>query len=327
MRNLIKEKIKSPKDIGYAISRLWLDKAKKKRLLSKQYSFTNRSKGSNNLLLIIAGFQEYYWDAVFERVQRNITQFDESIDVCICVPVGGAQASRLDDYAEQYQWSILRIQRDLLAQVQNTAIDLHTKAKWIYKIDEDIILCDHYFSKMKRTYLKYSSDPSNYMIVGFVAPLLNVNAYGSIRFLSTINSFLEFIEKYGSYNLGDDWRKATIHSNPDAAVYLWSKSIPFDEISKRVEELNKDKISICPHRFSIGAILFTRQYWTQIGSFEVAFEASMGVEERQLCQACMDDMHAIVVGEDTFVGHLGFGAQKNAIHKFYDMNESDIRLK
>lgn len=72
-------------------------------------------------MLIVAGFQDFYWDAVFERVEKNQTQISD-LDVCIVVP--GADGTRLKKYAEDYGWSYLHIEQDLLAQAQNTAIKL-----------------------------------------------------------------------------------------------------------------------------------------------------------------------------------------------------------
>ena len=55
----------------------------KKRKFTDKFTFVNNSNGAENLLLVIAGFQPYYWDAVFERVKENQANFSEDIDVCI----------------------------------------------------------------------------------------------------------------------------------------------------------------------------------------------------------------------------------------------------
>ena len=36
-----------------------------KRKFTNRYSFTNRSKNSENLLIIVVGYQPYYWEKVF----------------------------------------------------------------------------------------------------------------------------------------------------------------------------------------------------------------------------------------------------------------------
>lgn len=39
----------------------YYNKLEKSRAFSDSYDFVNRSKDSENLLLILAGFQEFYW--------------------------------------------------------------------------------------------------------------------------------------------------------------------------------------------------------------------------------------------------------------------------
>ena len=59
----------SVEEVFYRLSDKNMKRLQNKRLFAKGYEFINRSSSSENLLLIIAGFQEYYWDAVFERVR------------------------------------------------------------------------------------------------------------------------------------------------------------------------------------------------------------------------------------------------------------------
>ena len=65
---------------------------RKKRLFSKKYRFIDRSKGSEDLFIILAGFQEYYWNGITERVKlcEEVYQKEknQNIDVCVCVPQG-----------------------------------------------------------------------------------------------------------------------------------------------------------------------------------------------------------------------------------------------
>ncbi len=77
----------------------------------------------------------------------------------------------------------------MLAQAQNTAIKLHPHAYWIFKIDEDILLSNHYFEKMLNTYHK--AKKSCCKSIGFLVPLINLNAGGVKifwkQFMHTIN--------------------------------------------------------------------------------------------------------------------------------------------
>lgn len=229
-------------------------------------------------------------------------------------------------FAKKYKFSFLKLEHDLLAQAQNTAIRLHPDAKWIFKIDEDILLSDNYFAKMKRAYSNALKDL--YYPVSFLSPLINLNAGGFRRFLETIDKWGEFKEKFPSryyFNLCSLSPEIDIiHQNTEAAKYIWKNSIPFDKVAKKIEERNQHKYSVCPIRMSIGAILFTREKWEEWGYFDVKGVGEMGAEERQVCAYSINSMQTIIIVEDVFVGHLGFYTQKETCHQFFDEHIKEI---
>lgn len=224
-------------------------------------------------------------------------------------------------YAERYGWSYLRIEQDLLAQAQNTAIKLHPHAYWIFKIDEDILLSNHYFEKMLNTYHK--AKKSCCKSIGFLVPLINLNAGGVKIFLETIHAYDKFEKQFGKLTIG---LEEPIHKSPEVAEFIWANSIPFDKVATLVEERNSEKFCECNVRFSIGAVLFTRDYWKKLGGFVVKTEGIMAAEEEQMNAFCFNNMLSIIISTDTFVGHLGFWKQKKACRSFYINHEKDIRL-
>ena len=65
-----------------------------------------------------------------------------------------------------------------------------------------------------------------------------------------------------------------------------------------------------PHRFSIGAILFERQLWQEMGYFKIPYGgAILGVDEVQFCHHCFNSAQHVVVSNNTFAGHWSFGPQ------------------
>lgn len=296
---------------------------KRRRSFAHKYIFEDRSKKSENLLLIVAGFQEFYWDTVFGRVERNCRQFDESIDVCVCVPRGDLGGGILDNVrlrCEKLGWSLVYLYDDLLAQAQNTAIKLHPNAKWIYKIDEDIIISDQYFSKMKRGFLL--AEKQLFAQMGFATPLLNLNAACVHHFLETTDKLSDMYKIFGDIKIRfPQEENDPVHRSEDFARWVWNNSLPFDQVAKEVENTNVGKIFQANVRLSIGAILFTRNYWEQIGFFEVARTGAMGVEEGQMNAYSFNIMQSIAIVGDTFAGHLGFFSQKNACRELYENNK------
>ncbi len=311
-------------------------KAESKRLFASKFVFDNRSIGSQNLLIVLVGFQPIYWDVLFSRLKECEHFFDESIDICICVPRGieeikkNRNANKLRLICRENNWSYLYLYEDLLAQAQNTAIQLHPNAKWIYKIDEDIILPISYFGELKKAY-RIAVDTMPYY-PGMLSPLLNINAYGVVPFLKGLNLWREFEEKFGKYyygmkNGGINAGSGKIHEDPLMALWIWQKSIPFDKVSQEIFLANKGRIGICKNRLSIGAILFERSFWEEINYFFVGKTGSMGLEEEQVNAFCISNNRGIYIDESLLAGHMGFGKQKKEIEQFYINNSKDFEVR
>ena len=295
---------------------------------ARKFIFDDRQHKSENLLLVLMGFQPYFWDVLLDRVNRNIEQFDEDIDVCLCIPCGedSHAAEMARGMAKQYNFSYLYIYDDLLAQAQNTAINLHPNAQWIYKIDEDILLSDNYFAKMKSTLNRAQNELHYY--VGFVSPLINLNAAGFRMFLETINKWDEFASVFpGPRYWAKDPEKDLVHANSKVAEYIWNNSIPFDKVASEIAEKNNGQYAISPIRMSIGAILFTRKKWEEWGMFVVSGIGVMGAEETQICGYTMNRMQVIIIAKDVLAGHWGFYRQKETCRHFFEKHINDIKHK
>ncbi len=291
-----------------------------RRLYAKKYEFIDRRKNSKNLLIILAGFQPYYWNIVLERIYVAQKNFKEDIDICICIP--GEDATILKEKASLYNWSVLRITKDLLAQAQNTAILLHPKAEYIFKLDEDIIISDKYFDELKTSLKKIEKIHDKG--IGFISPLINLNANGIKSFLISQNLMDEYENRFGKFFIGSE---APIHKNADLAEWIWNKSIPFDTVANQIELRNKDKYFECSVRFSVGAVLFRRRFWDNLGGFIVKGEGYLGGEEEQMNAYCINNMLSIIVAENVFAGHLGFFSQKEACRKFFINHQNELMFK
>ncbi len=287
------------------------------RKLSNSYEFINRSKGAENLLLILAGFQPEYWDVLLGRVNAVAKQFKEPMDICICVP-SADKDGKLRVIAEKYGWSYLRIKQDLLGRVQNIAIKIHPNANYIFKIDEDIVLPNSYFDNLKAAY--HNAEEKFHTAIGFIGPCINLNPYSVLPFVEGINKSDEFVSTFGKYTLRPHWLRADIYKNVDLALWLWKYSVPFDKVASELEINNKGKLSLCPHRYCIGAFLFERQVWNDMGYFTVGCNVTLGLEEADFCAYCCKNMLGIAVAEDIMVGHLGFNIQKKPLYDFFVEN-------
>ena len=149
-----------------------------------------------------------------------------------------------------------------------------------------------------------------------------LNGFGHMAVLKRfglMETYTKLFEK-PMYTLGK-----MIVKNPEVAKFLWGEGNYLPNIDNMNNVVKNDEFSyqICPIRFSIGAILFKRELWDNMGYFKVTKEIDLGIDEKQICECCITFGRAIIVSNNTIVGHLSFG-QQNASMKEYFMNHKDV---
>lgn len=295
---------------------------KKNKNIRGKYKFINRKKDKDILCIILAGYKDFLWEDVFDRIEKYSPK---NIDFCIVS--SGLYNEELAKISEKNDWSYLSVKKNKVTLAQNIAINLHKKAKKIFKLDEDIFITENFFSMLEETYEKVERE-SNYK-VGFVAPLLPINGYSNVNFLEKTGMLENFEKKFGkAYHDGD--AQAQIIKNPEIAKFMWGET---EEKLRDIDKLSKEfsdqefAYSICSIRFSIGAILFSRDLWENMGRFNVGLGTNMGQDEVQLCKYCMIESKAIVVSENTVAGHFSYGPQTSEMKKYYENNRKIFCVK
>lgn len=294
---------------------------RKKRIKGK-YKFIDRKKDSDKLCIILAGYKEFLYDDVFGRIKKYIPK-----DIDVCIVSSGLYSDKLNSIASENDWSYLSVKQNKVTLVQNIAINLFDKAKFIFKLDEDIFVTKHFFSSLLETYDKVNKE-SPYRI-GFIAPLIPINGYAHVRVLEKTGLLDKYENKFGraQHNWDTDGKVVV---NPDIAKFMWGES---EKKLRDIDDLDNEfskqpfSYSVCPIRFSIGAILFSRDLWEAMGRFVVGPGNNMGRDEIQLCEYVMADSRAIIVSENTVVGHFSFGKQTNAMKEYYEKNRDIFKVK
>ncbi len=287
----------------------------KKRNLTKKYKFENRMKKNNKVCIILAGYKEFLWDIVFLRIKKFIPN-----DIDVCILSSGKYSEKLSKIAKQNNWSYLSTKRNNVSLIQNIAINLFKSAEFIYKLDEDIFVTDGYFETLMKTYEKCREN-GEYRI-GFIAPTIPINGFGHMNILKRFG-LLDIYEKNFEkpiYAL-DDTRM--LEKEPKAAQFFWGGNGYLPNIDEMNKIVKKDKFGyqICPIRFSIGAILFTREIWENMEFFKVTKKTDMGNDEKQLCEYCLFKSRAMIVSNNAIVGHLAFRQQNTAMKEYFINNK------
>ncbi len=281
------------------------------------YRFKDRQNGKKGLVTVVAGYKEPLWPVTLERIARFV---HPDLDVCVVTP--GRHVAPLESWADRHGWSVLATRANKLALAQNLAVRSHPNARWIFKLDEDIVIPEGYFESMLEGFLRARREgPFN---PGFCAPLLNVNGFSYVLFLRALGLEEEFRSRFGepiSACIG-----IPAHYDGKAACWIWEHSLPFDERAAYFSA-QPFKWSSVPHRFSIGAILLERGFWKDIGGFKASFaNGVLGIEESHLCGACVEGSRPMVVLHNVFAGHLGFRPQEPALSRMWPRLKADLIL-
>lgn len=299
----------------YLICKKKKDEIKEKRKLSNQFrykgTFINRSENRKYLCLILAGYKEFLYPAVFGRIKKYM---DPRLDVCIIT--SGLFSDAVDEICRENSWSYLSVMENNVSLVQNVAIGLHPEAQYIFKLDEDIFITRDFFSHMLDAYQE--AWKSDYM-PGVLAPLIPVNGYGHMRILEKLGKKDIYQMRFEIPKYAAGYERM-IETMPDAAKFFWGEGgmVPsIDDMNERFWN-EKHEVRACPVRFSIGAILFERSIWEAMKYFRVDRKIiGLGIDEEQLCSFCLLKSRPVMVSENIVFGHLGFGPQNREMKEYY----------
>ncbi|MCM1154882.1 MAG: hypothetical protein NC392_05910 [Roseburia sp.] len=279
----------------------------------EKYSFTDRRRSGGKVLFVLAGYKEFLWDDVFERLEKYIPD-----DVEVCILSSGLRSDRLAEIAGEKGWSYLHTSCNSVTMIQNIAMEYYREYQWFYKMDEDIFLTEGTLESMMRTFvLAQDQGPCS---VGVVAPLIPLNGYGYIRILDKLGMRSRYEEKFDKV-LSGGYPDKKIESDIEAAAFMWGATgeLPgLDELNRRFH--NSQEYSFCNVRFSIGCILYDREFWDKMGGrypYGTGRPGDVGEDEVHMCARTVLKSQALVVDESSVAGHFSFGPQTEGMKDYY----------
>ena len=308
-----KEIIQRLEDAGHSRYAVPNQEIMEKLYMLEKHEFTDRRRFLNKVLFVLAGYKEFLWGDVFERLEKYLSD-----DIEVCVLSSGLKSGRLAELAGKNGWSYLNTAYNSVTMIQNIAMEYYQNAEWFYKLDEDIFLTEGTLESMMKTFARVQElEPCN---VGVVAPLIPLNGYGYIRILDKLGLRERYEKKFDKV-LSGGYPAKKIESDIDAAAFMWGVT---GEIPK-LDELNRlfagsNEYSFCNVRFSIGCILYNREFWDKMGSaypYGTGQPADVGEDEVHLCARTVLKSYVLAVDESSVVGHFSFGAQTEGMKDYY----------
>jgi hypothetical protein len=277
--------------------------------LSGRHERVDRASSRERALLVIAGHKPYLWPHTLARIARHVPA---DLDVCVVCPGVDPPALRLA--AERRGWSYLTTRANQVGVAQNLAIDAFPAAQMIYKLDEDVFISAGFFEDLLAGFLRVEAESE--FAVGFCAPVLNVNGFSYVDFLRAEGLEDAYRARFGPTRRAAD--RIPAQADGQAAAWLWQHSLPVDAVAERFRS-RPFAWSVCPHRFSIGAILFRRGLWEDMRGYQrIPGRSGIGWDEQRLCVACLSHSRIMAVVHNVFAGHFSFGAQEPAMRAAFE---------
>ena len=200
--------------IPYSFLKNIKDGYKEKQLFKFHGDFINRSRGSSFLVIVLAGYKEYLYKNVFDRIYAYCPN-----DYDVCIITSGKHSDAVDRICKTNDWSYLYTQENNVSLVQNIAIKLHPEAEYIFKLDEDIFITERYFDKLYNAFIHAQEGEYN---PGVLAPLLLVNGYSSNIIINKLGLMDLYKKNFGSLKIAAG-PEQTIENNVEAAKFMWGQ--------------------------------------------------------------------------------------------------------
>jgi hypothetical protein len=271
-----------------------------------KYRFEDRSSGRKTLIIVLAGYKAYLWPATLERMKRHAPD-----DADFCIASSGVRSSALEEMCALNGWSYLSTSRNSPGIAINLSIGLHPAADYVFKLDEDIVIGKHFFRLLRSGYDRICEQ--SLLEPGFCAPVLNVNGISYRIFLREQGLEQDYQEQFGK--LIARCEDLPVHNNPVTAYWIWQNTLPFDEKCDGFLQ-NEARYSVCSTRFSIGAILFRREFIDKVGGFKSAWHSGvLGVDEDILCRDCVSQSRPMYIVENVLAGHFSFYPQESLMRE------------
>jgi hypothetical protein len=273
-----------------------------------EYSVSGVPRGNDVAIVVLAGYKPDLWPLTLERIRRYAPA---SADVCIAT--AGKHDDGLAALCAHNGWTYVTTRSNKTGLVLNKAIEAHPKAARWFKLDEDIFIPPGFFDDLAQAHdaLKWAG----IYAPGFSAPMLNVNGVSYRGFLQRMGLEDDYVARFGPAREAAGGIPA--HYDPEAARWLWRHTVPLNAVADRLRAGVTDPLHharLIGTRFSIGAIYFERDFWTEIGGFQSAFnEGVLGVDETGICTECMLRSRPMFYFTHILAGHFSFYPQEQGM--------------
>lgn len=151
-----------------------------------------------------------------------------------------------------------------LSIIQNEVIK-HLKSDIYIKMDDDILVSENWTKPLIDVFNR------NYATMSYGSVVIPVNSFGWVPFLDIMKYRDEFERVFPDVKLEQNGTDAAIFFNKDVNEFIWNKCIDMDATAYQFIQSQKGQFQdlICPHKYSIGTIIFSHKIWEDMGGWQV----------------------------------------------------------
>lgn len=290
-----------------------IQKEKDRWRYGSKYSVEGDITNKKIMLFVLAGYKEYLWEDVFDRIKQN-----EIANMEVCIASSGRYCSKLSDICKKNDWVYVSTKLNNMCVLTNIVLKLFPEATYIFKLDEDIYIPQNYFENMISAYDYIERNEPKFSI-GYICPFLPLGFFSMYDYLEKKGCLDEFQSKFGTLRLGGTTINPFFRENKGVDRYIWEKIGVFDDEANSIYS-EGFSYTICPTRTGIAAILFKREFWNELGSLKRPKGVGWGDEgdESQISAFTAKNFHINFRIDNILVGHFAFGGAEPQVLKLKD---------
>jgi hypothetical protein len=151
-----------------------------------------------------------------------------------------------------------------LAAIQNGVIKM-LKADFYIKIDDDILVTENWTDAFVGVFER------NHQKMSFGSVTIPINGFGWVPFLEIMGLTEEFKKQFPGLLLNQACMDVPVYKEKEVNAFIWDNCLDLDATAQEFLSRQNGEFQdlICPHRYSIGAIVFSHKFWESMGGWFV----------------------------------------------------------
>jgi len=204
---------------------------------------------------------------LLDKVLRRLIQFTDwsLFELWICDNSSTKANNKIiEAYTHRYK-EIKVFHQDInqISLIQNNLI-AQLKADVYIKLDDDIFVGENWYKGFLGVFERHTKDIS----IGSV--IIPINGFGWVPFLDIMNLKEIFFEKFPQYELFQGCMEPAVWYDKEVNKFIWEQCLDIDQTNQNfVSNQSNFQDYIVPHRYSIGAIIFSHKFWEKMGGWKI----------------------------------------------------------